>query len=136
MNKTKDKSYLKKVGDTGSKAEIRDLLRNYAVGQAIDIWDRLMFLQHQQSLTLRNACAALDKGDPEASYKAVEKALTRVNSLQIKMKDLLKQMPSWEACEQDMERILAILEEVVPGSRDKIIQRMKKRRKSRSKHTQ
>jgi hypothetical protein len=125
MSKTKDKSYLRKVEGTGSLAEISDWLRNYAEGQVTDILDRLMFLQHQRSLTLRNADAVFDKGDPEAFFKAVEEALIRYDRLSMKMDDLLKQMPSPEAREQDRERILAILEEVIPGSREKIIQRMK-----------
>jgi len=136
MSKTKNKNYLRRVGDTGSTSEIRDLLRDYTVvGQAADIWDRLSFLQRQYSLTLRNACETLDKGDPEGFFKAVGKALLRAERLRMKMRKLLEQMPSREAYEQDKERILTILEEVVPGSRDKIIQGMKKRRKPESKQT-
>ncbi len=127
----KERSYLRKVESTGSLAGVRDALNDHAIGQAADIVDRLRFLRDQAVLVLQNAIA-LDEGDPGAFLKAV----IRVDKLYTKMKDLHRRMPSIEACEQDMERILAILEEVAPGSRDKIIQRMRKKRRSRSKHTQ
>lgn len=134
MSKTKGKSYLRKVGDTGSTAEIREALRKYLVGQTADIWDRLI-LQRQYNSSLQDACAPLDKGDLEGFFKAVGKALLLVGRLQMKMKKFVEQtLPPREAYEQDKERILTILEEVVPGSRDKIIQGIKKG-ENRSKHT-
>lgn len=126
MSKTKDKSYLRKVGGTGSTAGIRDLLRNYAVGQTGDILDRLMFLQRQHSLIVRNLCADWNKGDLEAFFKTAGKCFLRMDRLRMKMKELLQRMPSREANEQDLERILTILDRKVPGLRDKIIQGMKK----------
>lgn len=135
MSKTKAKSYLKRVGNAGSTAEIREALRKYLVGQTADIWDRVI-LQRQYNSSLQDACAPLDKGDLEGFFKAVGKALLRVGGLQMKMKKFIEQtLTPREAYEQDKERILTILEEVVPGSRDKIIQGMKKRRKPESKHT-
>jgi hypothetical protein len=124
--KKEERSYLKEVPNTGTMAEVRDALKDSPVGQAVDIRDRIIFLMNQFILTLQNI-PGFDKENPEAFSEAATNVLIRLRESRNKMENLLLQMPSQEACEQDMERIMAIVEELIPGSRDKIIERMEKR---------